>query len=193
MDDVQSNRFYCLKCGDQTSEFMTSHRLLRELIHLHPTDSCLILQPQEHPHKATIFDAFPNFEVALRQADRWPAVFFWDGADDYAFVPIRHDDEIRYLYEIVKYERHPIGEIKRVAERKKLVSHYIFQLSDLHFGSKNVDIAERRLKSLIKKQLASIELEDDVNILITGDAVDSPKQVFMANSILLILLGIIPK
>lgn len=172
---------------------MTSHRLLRELIHLHPTDSCLILQPQEHPHKATIFDAFPNFEVALRQADRWPAVFFWDGADDYAFVPIRHDDEIRYLYEIVKYERHPIGEIKRVAERKKLVSHYIFQLSDLHFGSKNVDIAERRLKSLIKKQLASIELEDDVNILITGDAVDSPKQVFMANSILLILLGIIPK
>lgn len=162
------------KCND---EFMTSHRLLRELIHLHPTDSCLILQPQEHPHNATIFDAFPNFEVALRQADRWPAVFFWDGADDYAFVPIRHEDEIRYLYEIVKYERHPIREIKRVAERKKLVSHYIFQLSDLHFGSKNVDIAERRLKSLIKTQLSSIELEDDVNFLITGDAVDSPKQV----------------
>lgn len=78
---------------------------------------------------------------------------------------------------VLVYERHPIGEIKRVAERKKLVSHYIFQLSDLHFGSKNVDIAERRLKSLIKKQLASIELEDDVNFLITGDAVDSPKQV----------------
>ncbi len=96
-------------------------------------------------------------------------------ADDYAFVPIRHEDEICYLYEIVKYERHPIGEIKRVAERKKLVSYYIFQLSDLHFGSKNVDIAERRLKSLIKTQLASIELEDDVNFLITGYAVDSPK------------------
>ena len=84
---------------------------------------------------------------------------------------------MRYLYEIARYEKHPIGEIKRVAEKKKRVSHYIFQLSDLHFGAKNVDVAERRLKSLIKTQLASIELDDDISFVITGDAVDSPSRV----------------
>lgn len=162
---------------NRNDDFMTSYRLLHKLIDIHPSDSCLILQPNVSPHNATIFDAFPNFDVALRQADMWPAVFFWDGAEDYAFVPIKHEEELYHLYEIIKYERHPIREIKRVAEKKKVVSHYIFQLSDLHFGSKNVDIAERRLKSLIKNQLTSIELEDDINFLITGDAVDSPKQI----------------
>lgn len=157
-------------------DFMTSHRLLEKLLRIHEGDSCLILQPQERPCNATVFDAFPNFDVALRQADMWPAVFFWDGTEDYAFVPIKHEDELYYLYEIAKYERYPIREIKRIAERKKTVSHYIFQLSDLHFGAKNVDIAERRLKSLIKTQLASIELDDDVDFLITGDAVDSPNR-----------------
>ena len=62
------------------------------------------------------------------------------------------------------------------ARKKKKTSHYIFQLSDLHFGAKNVDIAERRLKSLVKSQLSKIELGDSVNFVITGDAVDSPKQ-----------------
>lgn len=65
--------------------------------------------------------------------------------------------------------------------RKKKTSHYIFQLSDLHFGAKNVDIAERRLKSLVKSQLSKIELGDSVNFVITGDAVDSPKQTTEAN------------
>lgn len=158
-------------------DFMISEKLLHELIHIHAGDSCLILQPQERPCNVTIFDAFPNFDVALRQADAWPAVLFWDGVEDYAFVPIKHKDELRYLYEIARYEKHPIGEIKRVAEKKKRISHYIFQLSDLHFGAKNVDVAERRLKSLIKTQLASIELDDDISFVITGDAVDSPSEV----------------
>ena len=68
-----------------------------------------------------------------------------------------------------------------IAESKKKTSHYIFQLSDLHFGAKNVDIAERRLKSLVKSQLSKIELGDSVNFVITGDAVDSPKQTTEAN------------
>lgn len=161
--------------------FMTSHRTLDMLLALHEGDSCLILQPQERPHNATIFNAFPNFDIALRQADMWPAVLFWENTDNYAFIPVNHEDELCYLYEIVKYERHPIDEIRRIAERKKKTSHYIFQLSDLHFGAKNVDIAERRLKMLIKSQLSKIELGDSINFVITGDAVDSPKQTTEAN------------
>lgn len=156
-------------------DFMTSQETLHKLVRTHQGDSCLILQPQERPYRTTIFDAFPNFEVALRQADMWPAVLFWDG-NDFAFVPIRHKDELFYLFEIIQYERHPLGEIKRVAEKKKKTSHYIFQLSDLHFGAKNVDIAERRLKSLVKFQLSNIELQDSVDFVITGDAVDSPSR-----------------
>lgn len=91
-------------------------------------------------------------------------------------IPVQHEDELRCLYEIIKYEKHPIDEIKRIAERRKKTSHYIFQLSDLHFGAKNADISERRLRTLVKSQLSKIELGDSVNFIITGDAVDSPKQ-----------------
>lgn len=111
--------------------------------------------------------------MALRQADLWPAVIFWD-KDDFAFVPVRSEDEIVLLYEIAKFERYPLEEIKRVAEKKKNKSHYIFQLSDLHFGSRNVDTAERRLKSMIKKQMSTIDINDNVSFVITGDAVDTP-------------------
>lgn len=162
-------------------DFMTSSRTLNKLLDLHKGDSCLILQPQEQPYTATVFNAFPNFDVALRQADIWPAVLFWENPDEYVFIPVKHEDELFYLYEIVKYERHPIDEIRRIAERKKRTSHYIFQLSDLHFGANNVDIAERRLKTLVNSQLSKIELGDTVNFVITGDAVDSPKQTTEAN------------
>lgn len=157
-------------------DFMTSQRTLDKLLELHNGDSCLILQPQEQPYNATIFNAFPNFDVALRQADLWPAVLFWEGQDDYVFIPVKHEDELLYLYKILKYERHPLDELKRIAERKKKTSHYIFQLSDLHFGARNVDVAERRLKTLVRTQLSKIELGDSVNFIITGDAVDSPRQ-----------------
>ena len=162
-------------------DFMTSPRTLNKLLELHKGDSCLILQPQKQPNNATIFNAFPNFDVALRQADMWPAVLFWEGPDDYVFIPVKHEDELLFLYKIIKYETHPINEIRRIAEHKKKTSHYIFQLSDLHFGAKNVDIAERRLKTLVKSQLSTIELGDSVNFVITGDAVDCPKQTTEAN------------
>ena len=98
---------------------MTSPTTLSTLIDLHTGDSCLIIQTQEQPYNATIFNAFPNFDVALRQADMWPAVLFWENPDNYVFIPVKHEDELIYLYEIIKYERHPIDEIKRIAESKK--------------------------------------------------------------------------
>jgi len=155
-------------------EFMLSRDTFCKLLRIHEGDSCLILQPQERLRSAIIFDAFPNFEVAIRQADLWPAVMFWDKYENYAFVPIEHEDELYYLYEIVRYERHPINEIKRIAEKRRKPGHYIFHLSDLHFGAKNVYIAERRLKSLVELQLARIENDDNISLVITGDIMDNP-------------------
>jgi len=160
--------------GYKSYDFMTSKETLHNLVRLHEGDSCLILQPEEATRSTVIFDAFPNFEVALRQADLWPAVMFWNGHEDFAFVPVKHEDELRYLFEIIKYERYPMDEIQRVAEKRKKPSHYLFQLSDLHFGARNIDVAERRLRSLVKSQLADIDDDDSIDFVITGDAVDSP-------------------
>jgi predicted phosphodiesterase len=160
---------------DNDDDFMTSHDILNQLFSLHKEGQCLILQPQERPYKAvTIFNAFPNFDVALRQADLWPAVMFWDNNKNYAFVPIKDEEELYNLYQIVQDEPEPINKIKKIAENKKKPSHYIFHLSDLHFGAKDVKMAARRLKSLIKVRFDSIEANDSVNFVITGDSVHSP-------------------
>lgn len=64
----------------------------------------------------------------------------------------------------------------RYADRKKEANHYCFHLSDLHLGTKNIEVSERRLKSLIKAQLSTLEPDDKIDFIITGDAVDVIEQ-----------------
>ena len=170
--------FRC-KESDYMDDFMTSERTIHKLFHWHPDNSCLILQPQERLYRnsVTIFDAFPNFDIALKQADLWPAVMFWDRNDDFAFVPVKRKSELMDLYEMLYFERNSIAQIKRYANRRKESSHYYFHLSDLHLGTKNIEVTERRLKSLIKAQLSTLESDDKVDFIVTGDAVDSPSKV----------------
>lgn len=164
---------------DYLDDFMTSEDTIRQLFHWHPDNTCLILQPQERlfRNRITIFDAFPNFDIALKQADLWPAVMFWNKDDDFAFVPVRNKHELMDLYEMLYFERNTITQLRRYADRKKKSSHFYFHLSDLHLGTKNVEVSERRLKSLIKKQLSTLEPDDKIDFIITGDAVDSPSKV----------------
>lgn len=164
--------------NDEDYEFMTSWRVLQKLVKLHPGNSCLILQPREQAYSATAFNAFPHFDVALHQADMWPAVLFWDGADDYAFVPVRSEGELIYIFEILRYERRPVSFLRRIAESKQQPSQYILQLSDLHFGAGNLPAAEQRLKALIKTQLKNFSHDDEIITVITGDGVDSPEEGF---------------
>lgn len=161
------------------SDFMTSEHILHKLLRWHPEDSCLILQPQDRPSKnrVTIFDAFPNFDVALKQIDLWPAVMFWDREEDFAFVPVKSKGELIDLYEMLHFERNSIAQLKRYANIKKESSHYYFHLSDLHLGIKNIEVSERRLKSLIKTQLSTLEPDDKIDFIVTGDAVNSPSKV----------------
>lgn len=165
--------------ADYMDDFMISEYTLHKLFSWHPDDSCLILQPQEriYRNRITIFDAFPNFDVALKQADLWPAVMFWDNKEDFAFVPIGSKDELMELYEMIHFERHPMEQLKRYANMKREANHYYFHLSDLHLGSKNIEVKERRLKSLIRTQLATLEPDDKIDFIVTGDAVDSPTKV----------------
>jgi predicted phosphodiesterase len=161
---------------DCNSDFMTSEKNLKNLLSSQEGDSCLILQPQEAPKSIVIFDAFPNFEVALRQADLWPAVLFWD-SKNFAFVPVEHYKELLSLYETVKDKGCGyIGELKRIAQKKKKANNYIFHLSDLHFGAGNVDSTGQRLKSLVKSQFKTIDDNDNVEFVITGDAIHSPNR-----------------
>ena len=160
---------------DHSHEFIVDPFMLHELSRIHNGDSCLILQPQESPSSITIFNTFPNFDIALRQADSWPAVFFWEDIDNYVFVPVDHAEELLSFYQILKYNRHPLAELRFIANEKKKSNHYIFQLSDLHFGSSNTGIRKQRLESIISNQLTKIDINDSVDFIITGDAVDSPK------------------
>ncbi len=167
------------KESNYMDDFMTSEHTIHKLFHWHPDNSCLILQPQERLYRnsITIFDAFPNFDIALKQVDLWPAVMFWDRNDDFAFVPVKSKSDLMELYEMLYFECNSIAQIKRFANRRKESSYYFFHLSDLHFGTRNIDVTERRLKSLIKTQLSTLEFDDKVDFIVTGDAVDSPSKV----------------
>ena len=97
------------------NNFMYSRRVLRGLVRIHPGDSCLILQPEDCGESPAVFNAFPHFEVALRQADLWPAVLFWDDKDNYVFIPVSNEE----LFKIIKYEDRPMSELKRYALQTK--------------------------------------------------------------------------
>ena len=167
------------KESNYMDDFMMSEDTIHELFSLHPDNSCLILQPTErlHQNSVTILDAFPKFDIALKQADLWPAVMFWDKKNNFAFVPVKSKSELLYLYEMLYIERNSIATIKRYADMRKESSHYYFHLSDLHLGTRNIEVTERRLKTLIKTQLLTLEPDDRVDFIITGDAVDSPSKV----------------
>ncbi|GHV17091.1 hypothetical protein FACS18949_13770 [Clostridia bacterium] len=171
-----------MKNNEYCEDYMTSRETLHRALKRHPSDSCLILQPEERPNPdgLALFDTFPHFDTALRQMDRWPAVMFWTGEEDdqFAFVPVTSEAELLYYYEVIHYEKYnPLNEIKRLAAKKEpKPSHYYIHLSDLHFGAKNIEVAERRLRSLVRKQLESFEADDTVGFIVTGDGMDSPNK-----------------
>ncbi len=160
------------------NDFMYSRRVLRNLARMHPGDSCLILQPEDCGESPTVFNAFPHFEVALRQADLWPAVLFWDDKDNYVFIPVSNEDELEELFRIIKYEDRPMSELKRYALQTKKPQRYLIQLSDLHIGPPKVSCGESRIRTLVQKHVNEINQIGSAKVIVTGDAVDSPLEVY---------------
>lgn len=50
-----------------------------------------------------IFDALPYFDVAPQQAD-YDWLFLGDYRKDFAFVHIKHENDLLNMFSIVKYE-----------------------------------------------------------------------------------------
>lgn len=157
------------------NDFMTDLNLLENIVEIHPEDSCLILQPTEVYSSMNIFNAFPNFEKALNNIDQWPAIFFWGDNDDYAFVPIQCAHEVINIFRKIKYMDEPIKKLKKIGNKKEKLSYYILHLSDLHIGNNRVEISQERLKTLIEKRIKNTNHAEEIDVIITGDAVDSPQ------------------
>lgn len=45
------------------NDFMYSRRVLRNLVRMHPGESCLILQPEDCGESPTVFNAFPHYKI----------------------------------------------------------------------------------------------------------------------------------
>lgn len=159
-------------------DFIHSERILRELAYELPGNECLILQPEDCGASNAVYNVFPHFEIALRQADLWPAVLFWDDKDDCAFVPVSNAYELKYLFEIVKYNASPMSELKRYAFRKETPQKYLIQLSDLHIGDPKITLGKNRIKVLLQKHLSEINQSGSAKVIVTGDAVDSPSNIY---------------
>ena len=181
--------------------FMTSPETLKKLYDLMSCDSCLIIQPKADAEQQDlmIFNAFPFIEKALKQIDRWPAVLFWDAQGNNELVQVKSEKDLSDLFQSViadiesnnsdnAFRKMKIysrrihrsrSPFKSVAAPRESTGHYYIQLSDLHFGAKNVSTTSKRLKAMIEKEIRDISGKEnidkpDVDIIITGDGVDSP-------------------
>lgn len=159
---------------ENSDDFMSSPDILRRLAQIHPGNSCLILQPTDCEIEPGILNVFPHFETALRQAHLWPAVLFWRGVRAHAFVPVRSEDELFNLFLMIKYDKNPMDSLQREAARRNLGHHYLIQLSDLHFGARANTDGQRRIPALMKKTVEEMQATGTVDVLFTGDMVDSP-------------------
>ena len=168
--------------GEATEHFMSDEKTLRELLRRYPyaqkDDSPhLILQLADLPviEGLTVFNAFPRFGVALRQAKKWPAVLFWDGKnrENFSFVPVSNREELDELYGTVLNDQNYFRELDRRARPKEKRNQYYIHLSDLHFGSKAARDNSERLKQLIEEELSTMK-SDDVGFIVSGDSTDSP-------------------
>lgn len=158
------------------SREMTSPVLLRKLLRTPSKNSGLILQPEEPIDSPAILNAFPNFDVALRQMDLWPAVQFWNNENKSVFIPISNLNELFFIFEIAFNARDPISQLKLYAIEKANPQHYLLHLSDLHIGNSKIINGLQRIKSLINKQIRAVQQQNGaLSVVITGDAVDSPK------------------
>ena len=185
-----------IACGDRGLHdgFMLDEQTVARILKQYPQNSCLILQPQDRPQLPylTVFDAFPYFEIALRQAELWPAVLFWNHeTQQSAFVPISTDENLNDLFQIAYHQPDWVVQLgKRLPcvpstrnggatshhPTDDRIGHYYLHLSDLHFGAKPVEITQRRLQSLVTTRQSLLDTDDRLKVIITGDAVDSPSK-----------------
>jgi predicted phosphodiesterase len=158
-------------------DFISAPEVVDQLVARDPAKPALILQPRERPtiNRVTIFDAFPYFEVALRQIDRWPAVLIWDHkTGSCAFVPVSNKRELDHVFALTREPERMIERLNAYARKRIPPSHYYIHLSDLHLGIRKAAQHQDAMEELIEGQLETLNPDDTVDFVVTGDFVNSP-------------------
>lgn len=164
--------------SELNDDFVDPH-FLRELVHIHPGPSSLILQLKERfqNQEMSVLNAFSKFDVAYKQIDKWPGVLLWD-SNQSLFYPIDSSKELVELYHILKFEKNSFNYLRaKIYQKNKGKRYsYLFHFSDLHFGHKLVKSRTTRAVKILENQYRQL---DDVEMaipIITGDLVDSPTE-----------------
>jgi predicted MPP superfamily phosphohydrolase len=153
---------------------------LRHLVRIHPGDSALILQLKEKLSEegTAILNVFSKFDTAYDKVDQWPGVLFWNDTDS-VFVPVETEGDVVSMFEFLHFENGSLRFLKDLANQRRQAKRYgyFFHLSDLHFGHEQCNRRKLRLGNILKRHLNELETQELVLPIITGDLVDTPKNI----------------
>lgn len=177
------------------NSLLTSEDVLEMIVRIHPGDTALIIQFEEHFNQedTAILDVFPKFDKALYQIDNWPGIFLWN-KNDALFLPITNEKEIYEIFKVIRYEDNSFNFLRDLfGRRKQKKVAYLFHLSDLHFGNKLAEKRTMRIVRILEDQIGKLEETSLAIPVITGDLMQSPSnlnlQTYLNFSELLISKG----
>lgn len=134
----------------------------------------LFLQPiLDSVSDISVLNAFPHMDKALLNLDKWPGILVWKGVKEGVFIPITAKKPIESIVTDVLSSK-SLPNAEKTAKEDRQV--YIIHLSDLHIGYRDYRPKLTRLKSLIRTKVREIGSNSKIQVVISGDAVDSPTE-----------------
>lgn len=165
---------------NEINQLLRSKGLIKNLIGIHPGNSCLILQVNDEVtiKSAYLYNSFKSFGIALKNIDEWPGILLWDDKDS-IFIKVREKEEVRTIFKIIRDSQDGLGDIRirfHYNNNDKLA--YFIHLSDLHLGDEECNLTQQRLLNIIDKQVSELENDADIYAIITGDLKQEPKKEY---------------
>lgn len=125
----------------------------------------------------SFFDPFPVFFGALNHVDLWPGCLIFQGQKT-VFVPMREKQDYIKLLSSIEQNNDLFEDYQEYEN-----DAYFIQLSDLHLGKDKRQKGLARLYASLDELLPRLPSLWPVNILITGDLMESPnrRNMYLAN------------
>ena len=125
----------------------------------------------------SFFDPFPAFFCALNHADMWPGCLIFKGQQT-VFAPIHNQKDFLQLTSYIENQVCLFDVYNQYQD-----DAYFIQLSDLHLGKDKRQKGLERLYASLDELIPRLPSLWAVNILITGDLMESPnrKNMYLAN------------
>ena len=118
----------------------------------------------------SFFDPFPAFFCALNHVDSWPGCLIFQ-EQKMVFVPIKRIEDFTQLKKAIEQQL-PLFDIYQHYQNDA----YFIQLSDLHLGKNKRQKGLARLYASLDELMPRLPSLWPVNILITGDLMESPNR-----------------